>query len=377
MPFYAVANGKIPGIYKTWTECENQVKGFSGAKYKKVTFSFTFQKCGVIIKDYFQFNTESEAKSFINGGLPITTKVTSKRPLESTSSTSKISAKRFKSTSTATSDLGKVTGLKEFGKYTFSVDENGFVHVYTDGSCEGNGSKIACAGLGIYFMEGHALNTAKAVIGRPTNNSGEIQAIILAIQIAKQHGIKKLQINTDSMYVIQAVTQWMPAWKKKNWKKTTGGEFKHERAVHSQSRPFKCICGKAFSYSNVLKAHLKTHSNEEKFTCAICNHSFSQKHNLQTHLKNVHLFKHHNKAQTPLKPLYVDTNLPAPIMPSTGAFIQPPFLPLEIHQSSHVINLTGFTLMNPNQILSILSNPINFMGKHTSSQPLKVVFANI
>uniref|UniRef100_A0A336LL17 Ribonuclease H n=1 Tax=Culicoides sonorensis TaxID=179676 RepID=A0A336LL17_CULSO len=93
------------------------------------------------------FNTESEAKSFINGDLTIATKVTSKRPLESTSSTSKISAKRFKSTSTATSDLGKVTELKEIGKYTFPVDENGFVHVYTDGSCEGNGSKIACAGM--------------------------------------------------------------------------------------------------------------------------------------------------------------------------------------------------------------------------------------
>lgn len=107
------------------------------------------------------------------------------------------------------------------------MDEDGFVHVYTDGSCEGNGSRIACAGLGIYFMDGHALNTAKAVEGRPTNNSGEIQAIILAIQISKEHGIQKLMINTDSMYVIQAVTQWMPAWKKKQWKKTGGGELKN------------------------------------------------------------------------------------------------------------------------------------------------------
>lgn len=36
MPFYAVAKGRAPGIYKTWSECESQVKGFSGAKYKKV-----------------------------------------------------------------------------------------------------------------------------------------------------------------------------------------------------------------------------------------------------------------------------------------------------------------------------------------------------
>lgn len=33
--YYAVRVGKKPGIYKTWEECENQVKGFKGAKYKK------------------------------------------------------------------------------------------------------------------------------------------------------------------------------------------------------------------------------------------------------------------------------------------------------------------------------------------------------
>lgn len=33
--FYAVKVGKTPGIYETWAECEAQVKGFKGAKYKK------------------------------------------------------------------------------------------------------------------------------------------------------------------------------------------------------------------------------------------------------------------------------------------------------------------------------------------------------
>jgi len=32
--FYAVKEGKTPGIYSTWSECEEQTKGFSGAKYK-------------------------------------------------------------------------------------------------------------------------------------------------------------------------------------------------------------------------------------------------------------------------------------------------------------------------------------------------------
>lgn len=32
--YYAVRQGHIPGIYVTWSECEKQVKGYSGAIYK-------------------------------------------------------------------------------------------------------------------------------------------------------------------------------------------------------------------------------------------------------------------------------------------------------------------------------------------------------
>ncbi|APM40090.1 viroplasmin family protein [Clostridium kluyveri] len=35
--FYAVKQGRKPGVYDTWAECEEQIKGFSGAKYKKFT----------------------------------------------------------------------------------------------------------------------------------------------------------------------------------------------------------------------------------------------------------------------------------------------------------------------------------------------------
>ena len=46
--YYAVRKGHKPGIYGTWKECEENVKGFSGAEYKK-------------------FKTMEEAKSFIGG----------------------------------------------------------------------------------------------------------------------------------------------------------------------------------------------------------------------------------------------------------------------------------------------------------------------
>lgn len=32
--YYTVWKGKEPGVYETWKECENQIKGFENAKYK-------------------------------------------------------------------------------------------------------------------------------------------------------------------------------------------------------------------------------------------------------------------------------------------------------------------------------------------------------
>lgn len=33
--YYAVKQGKMPGVYETWAECEKQVRGYSGAVFKK------------------------------------------------------------------------------------------------------------------------------------------------------------------------------------------------------------------------------------------------------------------------------------------------------------------------------------------------------
>jgi hypothetical protein len=51
----------------------------------------------------------------------------------------------------------KQTFKKIYGGEEFEEDENGFVHVYTDGSCENNGKRNAAAGLGVYFGDGHPL----------------------------------------------------------------------------------------------------------------------------------------------------------------------------------------------------------------------------
>jgi ribonuclease HI len=46
--YYAVARGRVPGIYFTWKDCEAQVKGFSNGRYKKFK---TAQEADKFIQD--------------------------------------------------------------------------------------------------------------------------------------------------------------------------------------------------------------------------------------------------------------------------------------------------------------------------------------
>lgn len=48
MKYYAVKEGRIPGVYTTWAQCEAQVKGYPHADYKK-------------------FNNEEDARRFVFG----------------------------------------------------------------------------------------------------------------------------------------------------------------------------------------------------------------------------------------------------------------------------------------------------------------------
>ena len=53
-----------------------------------------------------------------------------------------------------------------------------------------------------------------------TNNIGELSAVIDLLQ--QSAGVDELHVLCDSQYVIKAITQWMPGWKRKGWKKADG-----------------------------------------------------------------------------------------------------------------------------------------------------------
>lgn len=57
---------------------------------------------------------------------------------------------------------------------------------------------------------------------RATNNQGELMAVIDLLNATEQRGDEPLHVLCDSQYVINSVTQWMPGWKRRGWRKSDG-----------------------------------------------------------------------------------------------------------------------------------------------------------
>ena len=94
-------------------------------------------------------------------------------------------------------------------------------YVYTDGSCSNNGRENAIAGIGIYFGENDTRNVSQRVIGKQSNNTAELGAIIHLYGIIENDILsgKKIAIVSDSNYAIRCVTSYGKKCEEEGWKK--------------------------------------------------------------------------------------------------------------------------------------------------------------
>lgn len=80
--------------------------------------------------------------------------------------------------------------------------------------------------------------------------NNQIFTIATTIILPLQLGISKLQINTDSQFLIKCITQWMPKWQKNGWKLSTGGDVKNKEQLEElhemlkKSINIKWVCKK-------------------------------------------------------------------------------------------------------------------------------------
>ena len=55
-----------------------------------------------------------------------------------------------------------------------------------------------------------------------TNNQGELMAVLDLLRATAAQPHEPLIVLCDSQYVINSVTQWMPGWKRRGWRKADG-----------------------------------------------------------------------------------------------------------------------------------------------------------
>lgn len=253
--FYGVRSGRNPGVYTSWPEVLEQIRGWKGPKHRG-------------------FKTRYEAEQFVaegqNDGNP-----TADFALDSVEAPDGPAAKKSKSSK------GKKNGIKDEMSPAPFIDpadyapgeaplpedaEDGFdssiildqitgepryktaeerarvkpqvvrptkdstVKIYTDGSSLGNGQVGAVGGVGVYFGPGDGRNLSEGLTGsRQTNQRAELTAIQRALELAP--GDRKIVIYSDSNYAINCVTIWFQKWRTNNWQNSSGKAVENKDLV--------------------------------------------------------------------------------------------------------------------------------------------------
>jgi ribonuclease HI len=87
------------------------------------------------------------------------------------------------------------------------------VEIYTDGACRGNPGPGGWAALLIAGPQRKEISGAAAAT---TNNRMELMAAIGGLGALKRRCA--VHLYTDSKYVLQGATQWLPQWKARGWR---------------------------------------------------------------------------------------------------------------------------------------------------------------
>jgi ribonuclease HI len=218
MPYYAVANGKNIGIFLNWNDCNNSVKGYKNALYKK-------------------FDTKEEADIFIQ------------------SNEKNINDTNIQKQNNITSFFDTIKPKQQNNVVEFNPD----YYVYTDGACSNNGKYNALAGIGIFFGINDNRNISKKIEGKQTNNTAELSAIIETYYIIENDIVngKKIAIVSDSEYSIKCVSSYGEKCHKKGW----NIDIPNKELVKTAYEMYK-------DKLNIQFIHIKAHTNNTD------NHSF-------------------------------------------------------------------------------------------------------
>jgi ribonuclease HI len=134
--------------------------------------------------------------------------------------------------------------------------------VFTDGAVPNNQkSGNRKGGIGVFFDIDDKRNISFGLIetsaNKVTNQVCELTACIMAIEtiISTQKINKKnIIIHTDSMYIINSITEWAKNWEKNDWKKSDGKTIQNEELIKKLYYLSKNL--------NVEYKHVKAHKKK-------------------------------------------------------------------------------------------------------------------
>lgn len=248
MKYYAVKGGRSTGIYNNWSDCESQVKGYSGNQYK----SFSSREAAEAYMGGNNSNSNSNSTSNSYGNSSY-----------SSSSYDNTPSYNYSSYSSYSSNPSKHSFPK-------SASETKTVNIYTDGASKNNQARkegLSKAGYGVYYGPGDSRNHSGRVAGEQTNQRGELQGIHHALknscEEAKNGNGGKFVIHTDSQYSKDAITNWSNRWEQNDWKNSSGNDVAHQDLIKDCKSFIKTINDNNGSVEFVkVKGHSGNPGNE-------------------------------------------------------------------------------------------------------------------
>ena len=86
------------------------------------------------------------------------------------------------------------------------------VVMYTDGACRGNPGP---GGWGAILQYQDSVRELQGGVPETTNNRMELTAAIAALAALSERC--RVELHTDSLYVRDGITKWLPGWRRRGW----------------------------------------------------------------------------------------------------------------------------------------------------------------
>ena len=97
------------------------------------------------------------------------------------------------------------------------------VIIHTDGACKGNPGP---GGWGAILQSGGKTKEIYGGEAMTTNNRMELTAAIMALEALTRPC--KVELHTDSRYVMDGISKWIHGWKARNWRTADNKPVKNE-----------------------------------------------------------------------------------------------------------------------------------------------------